>query len=77
MWLKPELIMDHYFELLNGIWPHLLTQNLSFVVCLKNGEVMATAFNFDVNDCPELELKPDNKLNTVFEILDYVEIPSK
>lgn len=38
---------------------------------------MATAFNFDVMDCPDLELKPDNKLNTVFEILDYVEIPAK
>lgn len=29
MWLKPDLVMDHYMELLNGIWPHLVRQDLS------------------------------------------------
>ena len=69
----PNLKLEHYVEILNGMYDAALRQGLSFMVKNENGELVGVALNFDAEDHPEV--KTNNPLGTIFEFLDSIEKP--
>lgn len=69
----PNLKLEHYIEVLNGMYDAALKQELSFMVKNKNGELVGVALNFDAEERPEV--KTNNPLGIIFEFLDSIEKP--
>lgn len=72
-WLKPDIHVYDYAELLDKIWDPLLEANLSFIVKNEYGKVVGVALNFDARDEPEVEIT--SKLTVIFEFLEFLEGP--
>ncbi|KAK6633058.1 hypothetical protein RUM43_012801 [Polyplax serrata] len=73
--LVPPVKLEDYIELMENLWPHLLEKSLSFVATDAEGNVKGAALNFDAFDEPEVTISPDNKLNIIFEFLEFLEGP--
>jgi hypothetical protein len=69
--IKSEINVNDYSDLLEGIWTDLVEKELSFVVKNEDDNVIAVAINFDVRDEPQFEI--DNALAKIFQFLEYVE----
>nr|ATB56363.1 Ebony2 [Leptinotarsa decemlineata] len=72
-WIKSDVSLSDYYELIDKLWEPLLEKKLSFIIKTKSGEIIGTALNFDVRDEPEVELQ--SKLTVVFEFLEAIEGP--
>ncbi|KAG5894177.1 hypothetical protein JTB14_001871 [Gonioctena quinquepunctata] len=72
-WIKSDVSLSDYYELIDKLWQPLLDKNLSFVVKSRTGRIIGTALNFDVRDEPEIELH--SKLTVIFEFLESTEGP--
>lgn len=72
--LKPDIVKQNYYDLLEDLWPHLLNIGMSFVVKrAENGEIVGTTINYDAHDEPHVEV--NSRLSTIFEFLEFIEAP--
>ncbi|CAG9815434.1 unnamed protein product, partial [Phaedon cochleariae] len=72
-WIKSEVSLSVYYELVDKLWEPLIEKNLSFVVKSGTGKIVGVAFNFDARDEPEVEIH--SKLTIIFEFLETIEGP--
>lgn len=72
-WIKQDISIDDYDKLIHKAWDALIEKDLSFVVCDKNGELIAVALNFDAHDEPEIEIH--SRIAVILEFLEFIEAP--
>ncbi|XP_018007267.1 uncharacterized protein LOC108665060 [Hyalella azteca] len=62
---------EDFYPLLHGIYPDILLQRLSFVVCDASGRIVACSLNFDLHAEPPVEV--DVPLAWIFDMLEQCE----
>lgn len=72
-WLKPLIRYTDYADLFEATFVHLVENDLCFIVQDANGRMVGVSLNMDANNEPEVEIH--NKLEIVFEFLEYIEGP--
>lgn len=66
---------EEFVDLINQAWEPLVGKGFSFAVRDASNKIVAVAFNFDVYDEPEIH--PAKAIEYVFDLLEFVEAPSR
>lgn len=71
--IKNDILITDYADILDEIWEVLVSKDLSFVVKDANGRSVGVSLNFDARDEPKVPAH--SKLIVIFEFLEFIENP--
>lgn len=70
-WLKPQIFLNDYGQIIEDIWDFRIEKGLSFMVKDSSDRCVGVAFNFDAND--NIKINICSRLLPVYKLLDYLE----